>query len=199
MSHRPQPGRLRPMEGSRRPPELSASAPSTQPPAAIPAESDPWAVKRSLGRAWGFAALSFGLWTYFWFHNYRKLLDGEMGEGRDDALLHTFGLLVPILNFFIVYWLWRDLDILRRRVGLSEFPAAGYVVGSIFLSPVFYSLVNQKLNEYWDVRSQGYASDAPVTTREKVFIGIGLGFLVLYVGFIILSIVIAVTSGTTSS
>lgn len=50
------------MEGSWRPPELSAaSGPGAQPPPAVPAEGDPWAVKRSLGRAWGFSVLSFGL------------------------------------------------------------------------------------------------------------------------------------------
>lgn len=191
------------MEGSSRQPDQGSVGPEpaswTQPAGSITTANESWAVKRSLGRCWGFSILSFGLWTYFWFHNYRKLLDGELGQGRDDALLHTFGLLVPILNFFIIYWFWRDLDILRRRAGLSEFPVAGFLVGSIFLAPVFYSLVNQKLNEYWDIRSQGHATDAPVTTREKVFVGIGLALFLLYVAFIILSIVVAVSSSGGSS
>lgn len=166
--------------------------------APIPAAHDPWAVKRSLGRCWGSSVLSFGLWQFFWFHNYRRLLDAEMGQGRDEALLHTFGMLVPILNYFIVYWLWRDLDSLRRRVGLPEFPVALYMVGAIFFAPVSYSFANQKLEEYWDVRSQGQATDAPVTTREKVVIGIGVGLFLLYLVFIVLSIVLAIAGGSSS-
>lgn len=189
------------MEGPPRSPEQPpGSRPERLDPAAgaRPAANDPWAVKRSLGRCWGSSVLSFGLWQFFWFHNYRKLLDGEMGERRDDALLHTFGLLVPILSYFIIYWLWRDLNILRGRVGLPEFPVGLYVVGAIFLAPLSYSFANQRLNEYWDVRSQGHAGDAPVTTGEKVFIGIGMGLFLLYVAFIVLTLVVAVNkSGPT--
>ena len=163
-----------------------------------PAAGNPWAVKRSLGRCWGSSVLSFGLWQFFWFHNYRKLLDAEMGQSRDDALLHTFGMLVPILNYFIVYWLWRDLDSLRRRVGLPEFPVGLYVVGAIFLAPVSYSFANQKLEQYWDVRSQGHATDAPVTTGEKVFIGIGMGLFLLYLAFIALTLALVVTDSSSS-
>ena len=160
---------------------------------------DTWAVKRSTGRCWGFAVGSFGLWTYFWFHNYRRLLDGELGDGRDDAVLHTLGLLVPVLNFFVVYWLWRDLDELRRRVGLAGFPVAGYLVGSIFLAPVFYSLVNDRLNDYWDTRSQGHAADAPVTTTEKVVTGVGAGLWLLWLLFIALTLLLALLFASESS
>jgi hypothetical protein len=159
---------------------------------------DTWAVKRSTLRCWGFSIGSFGLWTYFWFHNYRRLLDGELGHGRDDAVMHTLGLLVPILNFFIVYWLWRDLNALRDRVGLARFPDVGYVVGSIFLAPVFYSLVNERLNEYWDVRSQGHATDAPVTTNEKIVTAIGAGLFLLYVVFMVLLIVLAAATSSST-
>lgn len=160
---------------------------------------DAWAVKRSTGRCWGFAVVSFGLWTFYWFHTYRRLLDAEMGQGRDDATLHTLGLFVPILNFFVIYWLWRDLDLLRRHVGLPAFPVVGYVVGAIFLQPLFYSLTSVKLNEYWDVRSQGYVTDAPVTTNEKIITGIGAGLFLLYILFMVLIIVLAIVAGSTSS
>lgn len=157
---------------------------------------DAWAVKRSTARCWGFAVGSFGLWTLFWFHTYRRLLDAEMGQGRDDAVLHTLGLFVPILNFFVIYWLWRDLDVLRRHVGLPGFPVAGYVVGGVFLQPVFYSLANEKLNEYWDKRSAGHATDAPVTTPEKVVTAVGAGLFLTYVLFIVLAIVLAIVGSS---
>lgn len=157
---------------------------------------DSWAVKRSTGRCWGFAVASFGLWTFFWFHTYRRLLDAEMGQGRDDATTHTILLFVPIANFFVAYWLWRDLDALRRRAGLPDFPVVAFVIGSIFIQPLFWSLVNVRLNEYWDERSQGHVTDAPVTSTEKVITAIGAGLFVLYVIGTILLIVLAVVTST---
>ena len=164
----------------------------SDPSGAYPAEA--YAVKRGLGRAWGFSVLSFGIWGYWWFYRNRKLIDGEMGAGRDDAVLHTVGLFVPILNFFILYWLWRDISTLRTRVGLPEFPAGAYVAGAIFLAPVVYSFVLVKYNEYWDARTQGLATEAPVSTGEKVAIGVGAAFFVLWLLLIIVSIVIAIAT-----
>ena len=93
-----------------------------------------YAVKYSLGRAWMYSMLSFGLWTAYWFYVTRRLFDGETGRGRDDAILHTLGLYVPVLNVFILYWLYRDLSELRRR--LRSVGAAGARVtssaGSLF-------------------------------------------------------------------
>jgi hypothetical protein len=160
---------------------------------AYPAEA--YAVKRGLGRCVGFSVLSFGAFPFFWLYTHRRLLDAEMGQGRDDAVLHTLGLLVPVLNVFITYWLWRDLVALRLRVGLPEFPVVPYAVGSIFLAPLFYCLVLPQLNEYWDVRLQGWAQEAPVTTAEKVIVGIGIGLWVLWVAVIALTVALLILTG----
>jgi hypothetical protein len=165
--------------------------------AAYPAEA--YAVKHGFGRAIGFSVLSFGAWPFYWFYVNRKLLDAEMGQGRDDALLHTLGLLVPVLNVFITYWLWRDLNALRLRVGLPEFPALPYAVGAAFLAPVFYCIVLQEVHDYWDARLRGFARDAPVTTAEKVIVGIGIGIWVLWVAIIVLVLVVAIIGGSSSS
>jgi hypothetical protein len=164
---------------------------------AWPAEA--YAVKRGLGRCIGFSALSFGAWSFYWFYVNRRLLDGELAQGRDDALLHTLGLFVPVLNVFITYWLWRDLNALRRRIGLPEFPVVPYTVGAIFLAPVFYCIVLSEVNEYWNVRLPGWAREAPVTTAEKVVIGIGIGIWVLWLAVIALTILLLVLSEGASS
>lgn len=191
------------MDGSWSSPELppGSSRPTAAQPQVAGAQlenADGWAVRRPLGRCWWSAVLSFGIWTVYWFHTYRKLLDAEVGRGRDDAILHTFGLFVPGLNYFIVYWLYRDLNELRSRVGLPPFAVGGYVVAAIFVSPVAYSLANQRLNEYWDVRSQGHVRDAPVTTGEKAVIGVGLAFLAFYILFFVVSIALAIYGAGTS-
>jgi hypothetical protein len=159
---------------------------------------NPYAVKYGLGRAWGYSVLSFMLWTAYWFHRNRRLLDGETGRGRDDALLHTLGLYVPVLNVFILYWLYRDLDEVRRRIGLAGLPVGGYVAGGVLAAPVLYSIALGKLNEYWDVRTQGLAAEAPTTSAEKAVLAVGASFWILWVLSMLL-VVMLVIFGTSSS
>jgi hypothetical protein len=169
-----------------------------QPPAQTAYPAEAYAVKRPLGRTFGFTVLSLGGYAYYWFYVTRKQLDGEVADGRDDAVLHTLGLLVPVLNFFVTWWLWRDLNFLRVRVGLTEFPAIAYLIGSIFLAPVFYSLVLNRVNEYWDVRTQGLATDAPVTAAEKLIVGLGAAVLALVVLVILIAVVLAIALSASS-
>lgn len=159
---------------------------------------NPYAVKYSLGRAWGYSALSVGLWTGYWFYVTRRLFDGEVGRGRDDALLHTLGLYVPVLNVFILYWLFRDLSELRRRAGLSELPVAAYVVGGVFLQPVLYSIALGKVNEYWDVRTQGLATVAPTSGAEKAVIAVGASIWLLCVLWLVLFALLVAFGGMSS-
>lgn len=164
--------------------------------AAVSWPADAYAVKRSVGRCFGFTVLSFGGWAFFWLYTHRKLLDGELGRGRDDAVLHTVGYLVPVWNVFIIYWLWRDLDELRRRVGLPGFPVGGYVAGAIFLAPVVFWLAAERMNEYWDTRLGGWATDAPVTTVEKVLLALGAAIWALWLlTMLLLLLLLALAAG----
>lgn len=155
-----------------------------------------YAVKRSLGRVWGYSVASFGIYPYAWFHTHRRLLDGELGLSRDDATLHTLGLLVPILNLFVIHWLWRDLNALRERFGLPPFPEIAYLVGSIFLAPLFFSLVLNRLNEYWEVRTHGLVREADLNSFEKATLVIGACLLGLWLLTVCVGIVVLVISAT---
>jgi hypothetical protein len=160
---------------------------------------NPYAVKYSLGRAWGFSLLSVGLWSGYWFYVTRRLFDGETGRGRNDALLHTLGLYVPVLNVFILYWLFRDLSELRQRVGLAALPVPAYVVGGVFLQPVVYSIALGQVNEFWDVRTQGHATEAPTPGVEKAVIAVGASFWLLCVLWLILfALLVAFSAGPSS-
>jgi hypothetical protein len=188
-------------QSSAAPPAAPPEAVSQEPPggwqqAPPPSPQDnPYAVKYPGVRVWLFSILSLGLYGFYWFYKNRKLLDGEYGD-RDDAVMHTCGLLVPIFGFIITFWLWRDLNELRVRHGLSEFSVAGYLVGSILgLSPIFYSLVLGHMNEYWDVRTGGLAVDAPVTTEEKWIAWISAAVWALLLVMTVLVIVAVVVAG----
>jgi hypothetical protein len=154
------------------------------------------AIKRGVGRVIGFSILSFGIYSYYWFYVTRKQLNSELGS-TDDAGLYTAGLLVPILNIIITYWLWRDLDALRRRVGLPEFNVILWLVLSMFVpfaALVIYPMVVTRLNEYWDTRTQGAAVTAPVTTGEKIVVGIGAAIWALFILIIVIVIAVAASS-----
>lgn len=125
------------------------------------------AVKRSVARCLGCSIVSLGVYPLFWFHQYRRRVSAELGRA-DDAALLTAGLLVPFLNYYITYLLWRDIAEARRRVGLSEIPAGPYVALSIVAAPIVFCVVGTRLNEYWDRRTGGAATDAPFTTAEKL-------------------------------
>lgn len=160
---------------------------------------NPYAVKYSLGRAWGFSAVSLGGWTVYWLYVTRRLLDGELGRGRDDALFHTLGYLVPVLNIFVIYWLYRDLDELRLRIGLPGVPVAGYVVGGLLIQPILYSIALGKVNEYWDVRTQGLATEAPTRGGEKAVLAVGAAIWILWLLLLILGLVLLIFASQPSS
>ena len=145
---------------------------------------NPYGVKHSTGRAWGFTLLSAGLWLVFWFHRIRRLLDGELARGRDDALVHSIGLVVPVWNIFVLYWLYRDLDDLRRWNGLPGLEVPLYTIGGALAPVLTYSIALGKFNEYWDRRTHGLAVEAPVTRGEKAALAAGAALWLLWVGWI---------------
>jgi hypothetical protein len=158
-------------------------------------------VKRPVGRVVLFTILSLGLYGFYWLYTTRKQLDQQLGDGRDDAVLHTVGFIVPILNFFIVYWLWRDLNDLRVRRGLEEFPVILYLVLTILIpfAAIFtYISVLGKLNEYWDAATNGQATTAPVTTAEKIIVALGVLYFLFWIVIIIVIIVAAASTSSSS-
>ncbi len=114
-------------------------------------------------------------------------------NGRDDAVFHTVGMFVPVLNFFVAYWLYRDLDELRRRAGLAGIPATGYVVGAIFALPVIYSIALGKVNEFWDARTHGLATRRPGHGPGEGRACVGAALWLLYVASIALVLLFALT------
>ena len=92
----------------------------------------------------------------------------------------------------ITYWLWRDINRLRARAGLSEFSIPLYLVLSILgLAVIFYALVVYHLNEYWDRRTGGRRRTRVVTRNEKLVIAAGALLWVLWAASIVVVIVVA--------
>ena len=158
--------------------------------AAVPAPStsasptQDWAVKRGIVRV---VVLIFGgTYLFYWFYKTRPLVTGELGT-HDNVVGQTWGLLVPILNWFIIYWLLRDIAELRNRMGMpNDLDPVVMLVIWLFVSPAGIGLSQNQLNEYWDRRSNGYATDAPLTAAEVLIA------FALWIFFFVLTIVIVV-------
>jgi hypothetical protein len=159
-----------------------------QPAVSTPAsDRAPLPLKRSVLRCVLCSVASLGVYCFFWFHQYRRRVSAELGR-TDDAGLHTAGLLVPGLNYYLAYLLWRDIGEARRRVSLSDVPAGAYVAVSIFAAPVVFCLMASSLNEYWDRRTDGAATDAPFTSAERAVtfipLAVFVGLIALVVGVV---------------
>ena len=147
-------------------------------------------VKRSIPRVIIFSILSpfYGL---YWFYQTRGVVTRAVG-GSDQVGLQTVGLLVPILNLFIIYWLLRDIDKFNRANGgqglpippvwmvlapfiMAFIPFVNFLAGIVML--VLYVITLMRLNEALD--KQG-ATEAPYTAGEITVVVAGLVFWVLY-------------------
>lgn len=166
------------------------------------------AVKRSVVRTFLLYLISGGLYAFYWFYVTRQAVTKEVG-GNDQVGLQTAGLIVPILNIFIIYWLFRDIDKLHRKAGLSGFPAVWFVVGPLIgafipivnvfvgiVSIVLFGLVVKYLNEYWDKSTNGKATEAKVTGGE---IAVAVAGLVITALFLILGVAAAIFGNKAST
>ena len=145
-------------------------APAGPPQPTTGAEASPNALKRPIGRQIALLILSFGLWGFYWFYDTRKKVNAELGK-PDDAGVKTACMLIPIYNIILIYQLWDDLNTLRtRNFGLPDLNVVVLLVVAIFVPfGVFYSYpkVANALNEYWDHRTQGRATEGRLPASRR--------------------------------
>jgi hypothetical protein len=181
-----------PQQPPAQPPAVPPPAQPPQPvqPAAV-APAEGWAVKRGIVRVVLF--LFGGTYLFWWFYKTRPKVTAELGT-YDNVTAQTWGLLVPILNYFILYWLLRDIAELRRRFAMpNDIDPVVMLVIWIFVSPAGIGLSQNQLNEYWDLRSNGYATEDPITFIEV------LAAFALWIFFFIVLIVVIIAAAAASS
>jgi hypothetical protein len=89
-------------------------------------------IKRSVLRVIGLMIITSGLYLFYWFFVTKNQLKREL-KNEQHVGWQTLGLLVPILNAFVLYWLYRDINRSRDTQKLPEFPAVWYVIIPIIL------------------------------------------------------------------
>jgi hypothetical protein len=176
-----------------------APAPQPAPQATQPASGD-WAVKRSVLRVLLLSFVSFGLYALYWFYVTRQRVTRELGSD-DNAGLQTLGMFVPILNYVIYYWLYRDVDKLQRSAGASGFQAVLYAVLMI-ISPIniiILALVISELNKYWDTKSGGQATEAKFTGGEIAVTVLGAAMWLFFFVLMVLGVFAAASTIETTN
>lgn len=122
--------------------------PRPNPPAARPKQ--PRGIlpfKYSFIRIFALTSVSM-FYPLYWFYVTRRNVSKELGSG-DQAGLQTAGLFVPVLYAFIVYWLFRDIAVLRTKAGLPAFSAKTYVLIplSLFVTSAVLFIIGAILGE----------------------------------------------------
>lgn len=84
-------------------------------------------IKRSVLRVLGLMIITSGLYLFYWFFVTKNQLKRE-SKNDQHVGWQTVGLIVPILNAFVLYWFYRDINRVRDTEKLSLFPAVWYVV-----------------------------------------------------------------------
>ncbi len=174
--------------------------PAEQPAPSVQNASGNWAVKRSVVRVLLLTLVSFGLYMIYWFYVTREKVTNELGS-NDNTGLQTLGLFVPILNIFVLYWLYRDIDKLQRSAGASGFQAVLYAV-LMLISPINYiimGLVISELNKYWDTKSAGQATEAKFSGGEIAVTVIGAAMWLFFFLLIALGVFAAASTIDTTS
>ena len=140
-----------------------------------------FATKRSVGKCILLLIVSGGLWGLAWvYHTAREV--AQQGLGKDaNPVLRAVGMLIPIVNLFILYFSWHDIENFCKKVGSRDFPLVLYFILTIFIpfAAIFtYISVQGKMNDAFDTASGGQATDAPMETIDWVTVAIGLVFIV---------------------
>lgn len=84
-------------------------------------------VKRSVLRVIGLTIVTSGLYFFYWFFVTKNQLKREL-KNEQHVGWQTAGLFVPILNLFILYWLYRDVNEARATQKQPPFAAVWYVL-----------------------------------------------------------------------
>lgn len=89
-------------------------------------------IKRSVLRVLGLSLITSGIYNFYWFFVTKNQLKRELKNDQHIGW-QTVGLIVPVLNVFILYWLYRDINRARATQKLPVFAAVWYVLIPIIL------------------------------------------------------------------
>ncbi len=146
------------------------------------------AVIRSVGRCILLTIVSFGLWAFAWIYHTADEVSPAAGEEASPPL-RMIGFLIPLVNIFVLFLCWRDIDNFLKKNGAKDFHVVLFLLLTIFIpfAGIFtYIIVQNRLNAGWETATGGAATDAPMQTIDWVFLLAGWVVIGLAIIFAVL-------------
>lgn len=143
------------------------------------------AVLRSTGKCVLLILVSFGLWAFAWIYHTAEEVSPAAGEEASPPL-RMLGFLVPLVNIFVLFLSWRDIDNFLKKHGAKDFPVVVFLLLSIFIpfAAIFtYIIVQNRLNTGWETATGGQATAAPMQPIDWIFVLAGwvvIGLVVVF-------------------
>lgn len=150
------------------------------------------AVIRSVGRCVLLLIVSFGLWAFAWMYHTTKEVSSKVNQPPPSPGLRTALYIIPVVNWVMWFLAWQDIDNYCKRARSRDFPLVLFFVLTLIFGIVgLYTLptVQSRLNEAHRAATNGQATDAPLETIDKVLVGIGAFFWVLWVLIIVVAVI----------
>ncbi len=138
---------------------------------------------------------TFGLYIFYWFYKNCKLIRLESGEDIKPGL-RTLGLIVPILNIFLIYNVFKRIYFMAKQencevlytpgwmtfayIGcnlLSRLPGVLFLLGLLSLLPLIE--VQKWSNSYWHKKQPDLEEKKKFVPEEIIVLVLGLIFWIL--------------------
>lgn len=147
-------------------------------------------VLRSPGSCFGWLLLSFGLWGFAWIHDNLSEVGGALGRDTQPTL-KTVLYIVPIVNIFVLYFTWKDVNEFIESTGENGFSPILYVILNFIpiVNIFIYISVQSKLNAGWMRGTNGTAQPAELSSLGKILVIVGAVFWAIYLLIIIVAVV----------
>ena len=179
---------------------MSTAMPGYQP-QQVPPGFESTAVLRSVGRCILLLIVSGGLWSFAWMYHTTKEVSNKVNNPAPSPGFRTVMMIIPIANLVMLYLAWKDIEEYCKRARSEDFPMLLFFLLTILLSfpAIFtYPIVQSRMNQAHMAATNGQATKAPMQTIDWVMVGVGIAFWVLFWLFMIVVIIAAGTSGSTT-
>lgn len=89
----------------------------------------------------GLSLITVGLYTIYWFYQTRQELN-ELGSEERSPLMHTIGLLVPFVGFYVLWLYSSDVEAVTKKAKDKVILFLAWIV----FFPVALYMVQEELN-----------------------------------------------------
>jgi hypothetical protein len=141
------------------------------------------AVIRSVGRCILLLIVSGGLWSFAWMYHTTKEVSSRVNQPPPNPTLRSVLMIIPIVNYVMMYLAWNDIEKYTQAARSRTFSTVLFFVLTLvlpFVALYTYPTVQSRMNEAHMAATNGQATTAPLETIDKVLVGIGAAFWILY-------------------